>query len=117
MKKKPLENVNENEDLEWKNLENDEEYDSSESEENKEKEVNRTKQLTLKLSPCNNPLSEEQPIHEIDGKTKKIVENNTDVNEKHSLNSYSITERDSKFIGRKIFIPNLKNTTNSCNFF
>ena len=119
LKKKTLENVNENEDLELENFENDKEYDSSESEESKEKEKehNKKKGLTIKLSPCLYPSSHEQPIQEINVNTEDIVENNNNANEKNSLKSYSITERDSKFIGRKIFIPNLKNTTNSCHLF
>lgn len=65
----------------------------------------------------NNENSENIVEKTEENKEKEDTQNNN--NEKNSQNSNSFTDRNSKFLNtsdnlRKVFIPNLKNTTNSC---
>lgn len=121
-----LENVNE-----YNNEKNSEidEYEIKEEEEKKnyEKSMEEIKHIPKRFSlklPLHN-LENLQENNEASGNSQtkldeKIDEQYTQINEKNTQNSCSITDRDSKYLSenhRKIFIPNLKNTTNSCNHY
>lgn len=113
-----LENVQENDDTLMQEEEsgNEEEGDDeSFAEENREKEA-------IKLAPCIAATHDE--INHSENHERKPSERHSiekEGTERNSLINGSVTERESKGMDsstsfKKIFIPSLKNTTNSCNF-
>ena len=111
-----LANVEENDDTLMQEESGNEEEgdDESFSEENREKEA-------IKLAPC---ITTHEEINHSENHERKQSERHSiekEGTERNSLINGSVTERESKGMDsstslKKIFIPSLKNTTNSCNF-
>lgn len=130
--KKKLENVKEINDHNEDDEQNEEEesFDDNNSNNNQSPEnfiENITDGLTLKTKYLQNYQENNENLENVIEKTEENKEKeDTQINnnEKNSQNSNSFTDRNSKYMNtsenlRKVFIPNLKNTTNSCinNFF
>ena len=110
-----LENVQENDDTLMQEEEesgNEEEGDDDESfaEENREKDA-------IKLAPCIATHYERNHSGNHERKPSEKISIEKEGTERNSLINGSVTERESSSTTlKKIFIPSLKNTTNSCNF-
>jgi len=126
-----LENVQENDDTLIDDSEDEEDDFLSMQDEQKEKNNKKlklipynfdsTQEHTIENTQENHPENiQENHLEKNTQQKHEEVNENPNVYEKNSQVSGSMTDRGSKYLNtsdnlRKIFIPNLKNTTNSCN--